>query len=359
MIHKVILGIHSFDLRETLAAHRDEIDASDADGRTPMIWASFRGDIIAVEELIKAKANPNLCSVSGMTALMAASSSGNINCIKSLLAAGADPSVLSFGGRNALHFAAYSQGQEENIRTLFQAGTDIDARDARGISPLSYATQRHHAVAAATLLDCGADIDSLDREGDSALHESLHYSSDDVTQLLLSRGATYTLWDSNGDSVLHLAAKSGGNRTIEIMISAGLRNIDPDALNRGGKSALQVAQDRNGAEEGFADKMHELLEGIRARNGTLEHSVSTDLDSQDNISWLQSTRSFFNPARTRRPRNQNEPHTKPRTSVQTCIFLGLCLTICFLIYRNLDPGRITSLLRLIWEMVDPGDLKGL
>ena len=358
LLHKIILGIHSHDLKKTLAIVEDQVDIPDVDGRTPLIWASLRGDVSAVKHLLKAKAGPNLTSIDGETALMTASRSGSTECLKLLLAAGADPLLIAKYGWNALHYSARYHDQAENIKVLISAGTNVNGRAVYGNPPLSEAVWKNHTIAVTALLDYGANVDLLDNEGDSALHESIHNHADNVTQLLLSRGATYTLWDSNGDSVLHLAAKCGGNRTVEIMIAADLHGIDPDALNRERKSALRLAQERERTEEGFAGKFQELIEDIRARNATLNNE---NLDSLSDFSWLHSIYTLLKlkPTSHRRPSNSNNPNTRSKTTLQIYCFLGLCLISCVWIYQHLEMGQLASLLRLIWDMVDPGELEGL
>ena len=358
LLHKIVLGIYSHDLKKTLAIVEDQVDIPDVDGRTPLIWASWRGDVSAVKHLLKAKAGPNLTSINGVTALMNASKSGSTECLKLLLAAGADPLLITNDGWNALHYSASYQDQAENIKVLLSAGTNVHGRTVDGTPPLVQAVMKNHAIAVTALLDYGANVDLLDNEGDSALHESIHNHADNITQLLLSRGATYTLWDSNGDSVLHLAAKCGGNRTVEIMIAAGLHGVDPDALNRERKFALQLARERERTEEGFVEKFEELLEDIRARNATLKNEDPT---SPSDFSWLHSIYTLLKlkPNSPSRPSNSNNPNTTSKTALRIYCFLGLCLISCGWIYPYLEMGQVASLLRLIWDMVDPGELEGL
>ena len=200
---------------------------------------------------------------------------------------------------------------------------------------------RNNVITAIALLDHGANIDLLDNGGDSALHDSIYFHSDNVTQLLLSRGATYSLWCSTGENVLHSIAKSGGNRTVDIMIAAGLHGIDPDALNRERKSASQLAQERGRTEKGFVEKLHELLEDIRARNATLENSIHKVPTSQISPSWPHRLYvriyTFFRPKHT-----NNSPCTNPKIPIRT--YCSLYILSCVWIYQYLETGRVASLL---------------
>ena len=129
LLHKILLGIYSHDLKEMLTIVEDEVDIPDADGKTPLIWASLRGDVSAVEHLLKARADLNLSSVNGMTALLAASRSGSIECLRLLLAAGADPVPITNDRWNVLHYTACYHDQDENIEALILAGAIVDGRD--------------------------------------------------------------------------------------------------------------------------------------------------------------------------------------------------------------------------------------
>ena len=359
IIHKSVLGINSHKLQEILAIHGDKFDMADAHGMTPLIWASLRGEVVAVEHLLNAKADPNATHAKDLTPLIAVSQSGHTLCLRLLLAAGANPAQVCYSLKyNALHHAAWFQNHATNIRILTGAGVDVDGRSVWGTTPLIRTAQRNCDIAAATLLDCGADINSMDYDGDSALHQSVYSRSDDVMQVLLSHGATYTLWASTGDSILHLAAKSGGIRTLEILIAANLRGIDPDANNRGEKTALQVAQERERAQEGFVEKFQELIEDIRVRNASRQSPTQEEFNLQNHPIWLQygwipSIHKTVTSARTRN--RQNQPHNTHGHFSSMYWLLGLFMMGCIWIYRSLEPGSVASFLTLIWDMVHPGD----
>ena len=59
-------------------------------GNTPLISASMRGDVEALDALVKAGANVNVPGNNGRTALKEAADGGFLECIYLLLSAGVD-----------------------------------------------------------------------------------------------------------------------------------------------------------------------------------------------------------------------------------------------------------------------------
>ncbi|MCJ1311681.1 hypothetical protein MMC25_005354 [Agyrium rufum] len=158
-----------------------------------------------------------------------------------------------------------------------------------GSTPLLDVALRNNAKSAEALLTCGADINAVDDDGDTALLQSVFSHFDDVTKLLSSRGATYASWDSKENSLLHVAALSIGVRTINILLAAELKGIDPDAVKRTGKTAVEVAQKRPTKEEGLVHKFRELLADIRVRNSQLERSKGRSGGASDTVSGSTSS----------------------------------------------------------------------
>ncbi|KAL9117116.1 MAG: hypothetical protein Q9187_006351 [Circinaria calcarea] len=271
-LHKIVLGITSHRLEEELSICGASIDACDAEGNTPLIWAVRRNDTIAIRLLLSAGADPNICNKRGSSALIYAAQILDPAYVKLLLRAEADPRQTNNDGCNALHFAAYHQDNREMIEVLVCACISPNWRNNWSTTPLSMSAKHNFVISAEALIDLGADINSRDDEGDTALHNAVHFCADDVTQLLLARGATYTSWSSDGFSIIHKAALVGGLRTLEILQQASFKEIDPDAISRQGSTPLQLAVQREEKPEGFVEKLQELLTDIRARNAELERS---------------------------------------------------------------------------------------
>ena len=294
IFHKIVLGLSYYDLEEKLAVFGDAIDSLDREGKTPLLWASCRGDTTTVRQLLKAKADPNIVSTGKIAALFGASRLRNIACVRTLLDAGANPAHIDSDRYNALHYVANSYTPEnltcrELVKILKEAGVNVNGRNINGGSPLFSAAHGDAVMSATALLDYGADIEHLDNDGDSPLHQALFYQSDEVTKLLLSRGANHTLRGSLG-SILHFAATSGTLRTLEILQNRRLNGIDPDASNRQGKSALDLAQERQTKPEGFVQKFQELLTDVRINNAICERHSHSDNPLQTDTTSHQHSR---------------------------------------------------------------------
>jgi ankyrin repeat protein len=98
----------SLDSATLLVEHGAVVDARDAMGRTPLMWAAQMGRGDVVQLLLAHGADPNVVETfSNTTALMqaAASDRGDLAIVEALLAAGADTSPVDEEGATALAWA--------------------------------------------------------------------------------------------------------------------------------------------------------------------------------------------------------------------------------------------------------------
>ena len=88
-----------------------------------------------------------------------------------------------------LHEAAEA-GQLGSVgRLLLEAGTDPNAVDEDGKTPLHFAAAFGHASVARLLLEAGADLNAKDNEGATPLVAAFRNDKDAVAALLLEAGA--------------------------------------------------------------------------------------------------------------------------------------------------------------------------
>ncbi len=73
------------DLEKEVQLCADEVDTTDALGRSPLIWASARGDERSVAILLSYNADPNLVDLQNSGPLMYAAAQNHAVCVRLLL----------------------------------------------------------------------------------------------------------------------------------------------------------------------------------------------------------------------------------------------------------------------------------
>ena len=122
-------------------------------GTTPLIRAGKAADVAVIKLLLDKGANAKAATRNGVTAIMMAANVATreedmtgrsktqkdiIDSIKLLMAAGADLKGSDTQGRSAIHGAAM-WGLTDVVKFLRENGADINIKDKRGLTPLSYA----------------------------------------------------------------------------------------------------------------------------------------------------------------------------------------------------------------------------
>ncbi len=124
-------------------------DPNETDGasRAALHWAAQEGLTEIVRCLLEFGGNPNSIDKLGFTPLAVAAGENRPTIIRCLLRAGANPNHRIPGDQNgtALHLAC-SWGNTGAVRALLEcSNTNVDARDADGKTPLSYAIESRNA----------------------------------------------------------------------------------------------------------------------------------------------------------------------------------------------------------------------
>jgi hypothetical protein len=132
-------------------------------GATPLLRAAKALDAPAIRLLLDKQADFNLANTRGVTPLMAAAGLGSV-----------DADTRGFYLTDDVQ-----QRSIESLKLLLQAGGDINAKDARGLTPL---------------------------------HEAARWGWNDVVQFLVANGADVNAKDSRGNTPVESAlGKAGGN----------------------------------------------------------------------------------------------------------------------------------------------------
>jgi ankyrin repeat protein len=262
-LHKIIFRAVGRDLREELQLSTSSINQQDSKGRTPLAWASARGDDEFVQTLLEFGADPNISCATGNSPLLRSVRAWSPRCIPILLAHGADVLSKSTLGFTALHYAAYYKDDESYLTPLLDAGLPIDEKDSYGWTALAATAEYDHVRSANVLLNRGAEIETRDKNGWTPLLRAVNSNSHSVLKMLLRQRADHHAVSFRGDTILHLAAGKGDHHTLQILSEAALQNMDVDLENEKDQRAGDVIKSRNSQSLQLVAAFDSLIESLR------------------------------------------------------------------------------------------------
>ena len=126
---------------------------------------------------------------------------------------------------------ASKKGDNAQIISLLENGSNINTLDENGRQPISYATENGHTAIVEELLDRGATgIDASDKFGWQPIHLAAQNGHTAIVELLLDRGAIgIDAPDNYGLQPLHCAALYGHTASVELLLDRGATGINaPD-----------------------------------------------------------------------------------------------------------------------------------
>jgi ankyrin repeat protein len=131
------------------------------------------------------------------------------------------------------------QHQMSAVKSLVQAGANVNMRNAKGETPLHTI---HSPELVALLQSFGAEINAVDEQGNTPLMTFLSRGSNDPSEVeqrlrfaetLIQKGADVKTKNKNGDTPLHFASRI---EFVKLLQTAG---ADINALNDKGESVLE------------------------------------------------------------------------------------------------------------------------
>lgn len=123
-------------------AAKKEINTKDVDGMTPVLWASFEGNLDALRLLVGKGGDPDKSDQFGNTALHLASAKGHFSCVDFLAKFGANLFALDIDNHNPQQLAAINN-REEILRYLDMAAANLETNDKKKANALKEKAKKH------------------------------------------------------------------------------------------------------------------------------------------------------------------------------------------------------------------------
>ena len=175
------------------------------------------GDVAAVAAMIDGGTDVNEWSDRRVSPLHVAAGHLHVALVELLAEAGADVGAIDREyGATPLHWAVGNSEFDEGevattaavVRALVAAGSNPDARDRSGLTPLHWAARDGHSETVRLLVESGADVNARSPSGTTPLHMAAERGSSTMVDALLEAGADPNALASDGHTPLHLAAES-------------------------------------------------------------------------------------------------------------------------------------------------------
>lgn len=232
------------------------VHIKDARGSTPLQVAAIFGYTEIIQSLIRKGAKKDLLNAQECTSLFGAVLFGHLTSARALMAAGADVNVrCGILKRTVLSLAA-EKGHVDILRALVKHGADVTAVDNDRDTALHVAAQ-YRAEVIDALVDMGTNIEASNRIGCTPLHLACHMRRDQAVVALSKRGANINARDVVDQTPLHHASCVAGEEprtsaVVDLLLRLGADGTIVDKRKRNAarllKRPLQVATQRAGRQ---------------------------------------------------------------------------------------------------------------
>lgn len=177
-----------------LATSSGVLEARDANGRTPLHVAGFRGHHAAAKLLLQSEANANALDRQKYDLVTIAAVANDVEMVRVALAGGGLATNITSPYDGTALIAAAHLGHVEPVRLLIAGGAPLDHVNNLGWTALIEAIvlgdggPRHVAIVQ-MLVDAGARLDLADRQGRSPLALARERGHADIIRRLEAAGA--------------------------------------------------------------------------------------------------------------------------------------------------------------------------
>ncbi|XP_078671071.1 uncharacterized protein LOC144911136 [Branchiostoma floridae x Branchiostoma belcheri] len=152
-------------------------------------------------------------------------------------------------------------GDEDKVKTLLQAGVQVNTENSQGETPLWDAVKGGHSNIVALLLQEGADPDMLDKTGFPPLHYASCLGHTEVCRLLVQHTDEDYMYEGE-QSPLWIAIENADSQLLRILIDKGFDVHKSDSYIPLCLSAKKLMQVEEGSDRRAWDEHVEVFETL-------------------------------------------------------------------------------------------------
>ncbi len=222
---------------------RSHVTQAEGAGMPPPLWTSAirQRALVGSSVLVAAFVGMLVGSARLRNELfLVAAGGGHIRLAGALLAIGSDINARDSQGATPIYFAA-SRGQGGMVRELLWRGANADTPCDDGTTPLLKAAVEDHLDTACSLINAGAGVNTAASEGSTPLLYAAWNDNTELVRLLLTRSPDVNLANRGGRTPLMCAAWQGNLEIVRMLLARG---ADRSLKDENGWTALKCAEDR-------------------------------------------------------------------------------------------------------------------
>ncbi|PQE07340.1 hypothetical protein CJF32_00005221 [Rutstroemia sp. NJR-2017a WRK4] len=166
------------------------------------------------------------------TLLLRAAENGHKAIVKLLLERGAELEIKDNKDRTPLSWTA-KNGHEAVVKLLLERGAELETKDNKGRTPLLWTAKNGHEAVVKLLLERGAELETKDNKGRTPLLRATKNGYEAVVKLLLERGAELEIKDNNyNQTPLSWAAENGHEAVVKLLLERGAELETKDSYSQ-------------------------------------------------------------------------------------------------------------------------------
>ena len=272
-IHKAILGLGADPIESVIYRELSSINKTDRFGRSPLNWAATQDDEASTKLLLSRKAQIDQPNHIGSSPLMQAAHFGKYKSFRILLQHGADPALKNQFGMTALHYLMQSKSDSgrvtEMAESLLDAGSDINAANIIGQTPLASAVYHGASKCVELLIGRGADTDICTNDGHSPLSLAVRQNRHSILKALLDCGNDHlgSLLDSG--TFMHLVARQADVETLRLLLNYRLKPRNVNVKNKEDLTPTEVMYKRKDRDAEWTNLFEKFLDSVDDALSTL------------------------------------------------------------------------------------------